>query len=78
MESQVAAAAASKGTFASIGSSLVNVGTATKAFAIAHPIGAAVTGGAILGVGAYMMLGKMFRKKDNGRVLVQEAVPASA
>lgn len=78
MESQVAAAAASKGTLASVGSSLLNVGSTTTAFAVAHPIGLAVTGGAFLGVGAYLALGKMFRKKDKEPVLVEEAMSATA
>lgn len=64
METEVATAAAgSNSTLASIGNSLANAGTAAKAFALAHPMGMAVAGGALLGLGTYYAFGKMFGKK---------------
>lgn len=39
------------------------VGGAAKAFAVAHPIGMAVAGGALLGLGAYYAAGKLLKKK---------------
>jgi len=56
METEIAGAAGSKG-------SLAAVTGATKAFVAAHPIGMAATGGALLGLGAYYILRKMFGKK---------------
>lgn len=65
METEVATAAAgSNSTLASIGNSLANAGTAAKAFALAHPMGMAVAGGALLGLGTYYAFGKMFGKKN--------------
>jgi hypothetical protein len=55
METEIATTAGSHG-------SLVAVGTATKAFVLAHPIGMAVAGGAVLGLGTYYVLRKMFGK----------------
>ncbi len=77
METQVVAAAGSSGTLSSVGNSLAGVGTAAKAFALAHPMGMATAGGALLGIGAYYMLGKVFRKKDT-TIPVQEAAPVAA
>lgn len=57
-------ATGSSGTLAAIGSSLANVGTATKAFVLAHPMGMAAVGGALLGIGAYYALGKAFKKTE--------------
>lgn len=60
MEAEAATAAAGSN---SIGTSLANVGTAAKAFALSHPMGMAVAGGALLGLGTYYAFGKMFGKK---------------
>lgn len=57
MESQIAAGTAAKG-------SLVSVGSALKAFVVAHPIGTATAGGVALGMLSYYMLGRMFGKKS--------------
>ena len=43
--------------------SLAAVGSAAKAFVITHPLVMATTGGAVLGVTTYYLLGKVFRKK---------------
>lgn len=64
METEVAATAGNNGSLSAVGHSLANVGTATKAFAIAHPIGLAAFGGALLGFGAYYAVGKAFKKKE--------------
>jgi hypothetical protein len=56
MEAEIASAASSNGTLASL------LG-ATKAFALAHPIAIAATGGALLGLGTYYVLRKTFTKK---------------
>ncbi len=55
--------AASNGSLSALGQSLANVGTAAKALALAHPMGMAVAGGALLGMGTYYALGKVFSKK---------------
>lgn len=71
METEVAATTVgSNGTLAS-------VGTAAKAFALAHPMGMAVAGGALLGVASYYTLGKMFKKKEVAPTEL-EAVPVTA
>ncbi len=74
METEVVTAATSNGSLSSVGSSLANVGTATKAFVLAHPMGMAVAGGALLGVGVYLTANKIFRKKN--APAVEEAVAA--
>ncbi|MEZ5452433.1 MAG: hypothetical protein R3E93_06370 [Thiothrix sp.] len=73
METEVATAAG--GSLASVGNSLANVGTAAKAFALAHPMGMAAAGGALLGMSAYYAIGKMFKKKD---IALVQAAPAAA
>lgn len=37
---------------------------ATKSFIAVHPIGMAVATGAVLGIGTYYLLGKLFGKKQ--------------
>lgn len=65
MEAEAATAAvSSNSTLATIGNSLANAGTATKVFILAHPMGMAVAGGALLGLGTYYAFGKMFGKKN--------------
>ena len=73
MEAEVATAGS--GTLSSVGSSLANVGTATKAFVLVHPMGMAAAGGALLGMGAYYAIGKMFKKKD---IVPVQAAPVAA
>ncbi|OQX03148.1 MAG: hypothetical protein BWK73_40480 [Thiothrix lacustris] len=74
MEAEAATAAAgSNSTLAAIGNSLTNMGTAAKVFALSHPMGMAVVGGALLGLGTYYAFGKMFGKKK-----VSEPVMAAA
>lgn len=63
METEIATAASQNGSFTAVTG-------AAKAFAIAHPIGMAVAGGAVLGLGTYYVLGKIFGKK--------KIVPAAA
>ncbi len=63
MEAQIAAASAGKG-------SLMAVSTATKAFVAAHPLSMAAAGGAILALGSYYALSRMFRKKAQAPVPV--------
>lgn len=63
------------GSLASVGNSLANVGTAAKAFVLAHPMGMAAAGGVLLGIGAYYAVGKMFKKKEAAPV---EAAPVAA
>ena len=73
MEAQIATVASSKGSLASVVSSLANVGMTTKAFVIAHPISMAATGGAVLGIIVYRSLSKRRAKKKEP--VVQEATP---
>ncbi|SJM93228.1 hypothetical protein [Crenothrix polyspora] len=56
METELAGAASSHGSFAALSG-------ATKAFVLAHPIGMAAAGGALLGLGTYYILRKTFTKK---------------
>jgi hypothetical protein len=63
------------GTLTSIGHSLVSVSSATKAFVIAHPIGMAAAGGAVLGIILYRSVTKRSKKKD---AVVQQATVATA
>lgn len=60
----VTLAGSSNGSLASVSSALAGVGSAGKAFVLAHPTTMAVTGGVLLGMGAYYTLGKVFRKKE--------------
>lgn len=55
--------------------SLASIGTATKAFALAHPITLAVTGGVLLGAGTYYAVGRLFKKK---KTKAESAAPAAA
>jgi hypothetical protein len=48
---------------------LAAVGTAAKAFVLAHPLGVAAAGGAVLGLGAYFGIRKLFGKKPAAPVL---------
>jgi hypothetical protein len=69
----------SNGSLAAVGKSLVNVGSASKAFVFAHPTTMAVAGGVLLGVGAYYALGKVFRKKKiSTENNAAEVVPTAA
>jgi hypothetical protein len=62
METEVATAA---GSAAASNGSLAGVTTAAKAFLLAHPLGVAVAGGALLGMGTYWAFGKVFGKKKS-------------
>lgn len=75
MEAEVATAAAGStgSTLSSIGSSLASIGTASKAFALAHPMGMAAAGGVLLGLGTYYALGKMFGKKKTAEPVMAAA-----
>jgi membrane protein DedA with SNARE-associated domain len=61
-------------TLGSSNGSLAAVGTAVKAFVLTHPMTIAATGGAILGIGAYYTLGKLFKKKGT----TAHVLPAAA
>ncbi len=39
--------------------------TGIKAFALAHPVGLTIVGGALLGIGGYYAVAKLLRKKDD-------------
>lgn len=75
MEAEVATTAAGStgSALSSIGSSLANIGTVSKAFVLAHPMGMAAAGGVMLGLGTYYAFGKMFGKKK-----IAEPVMAAA
>ncbi len=57
---------------------LASVGTAAKVFALAHPMGMVVAGGALLGVASYYTLSKMFKKKDVAPAAEPEVSPVTA
>lgn len=67
MESQIAAG--SKG-------SLTAIGTASKAFALAHPVGIAVVGGALVGAGVYYIANRWFKKPAEVAQTSSETVTA--
>lgn len=52
-------------TTASANGSLAAVGSAVKAFAVAHPLTMATMGGVVLGMVTYYALGRLFRKKTS-------------
>lgn len=68
MEAQLATSTVTLGSLAAIG-------TATKAFVLAHPLSLAAAGGAILALGSYYALGRLFRKKGAASV---QAAPVAA
>lgn len=53
------------------------VGTAIKAFALVHPIGLSIAGGALLGIGGYYGIARLLRKKP-AAVGEPEGAPAAA
>lgn len=70
MAAEVVASTAGNGSAAA-------VGTAAKAFVLAHPLGMAAAGGVLLGMGTYHLLGKAFKKKEApAEAVVAEATPA--
>jgi hypothetical protein len=73
MDAQIATVASSNGSLASLASSLVNVGTTTKAFVVAHPLSMAATGGALVGIMLYRSLSK--RRDRKKKPVEQEATP---
>ena len=46
----------------------------SKAFIVAHPIGMAVAGGALLGIGSYVTLGRYFSKRKQKREIVKQTL----
>jgi hypothetical protein len=42
-----------------------SLGTTTHAFIAAHPLGVAIVGGAIIGMGAYYLMNKFFKKAES-------------
>ncbi len=53
---------ASQITAAGSNGSLAAVGSASKAFALAHPVGLALIGGTLVGVSVYYIANKWFKK----------------
>jgi pantothenate kinase len=45
--------------------SLAAIGTAVKAFALVHPVGLSIAGGALLGAGTYWGISRLLRKKGS-------------
>jgi|GEM_PF-5614330 len=46
---------------------IAGVGTAARAFTLGHPIGLAITGGIIVGIGAYYAANKYWLNKDEAK-----------
>jgi len=69
-EAAITAGTASSGTAAA-------VGTAVKAFVLAHPATLSVTGGILLGVGAYYAINNWWGKRK-GRETTAKATPAAS
>jgi type VI protein secretion system component VasF len=57
--------------------SLAAVGTAAKAFVLAHPIGLSIAGGVLLGVGAYWGMQRLL-SKDESDTQTDDAAAATA
>ncbi|NOY72813.1 MAG: hypothetical protein GXP14_10625 [Gammaproteobacteria bacterium] len=55
--------------------SLASMGITTKAFVLAHPVGVAIIGGVLIGVGTYYVV-KKFRGKDKEQAT--SGTPAAA
>lgn len=60
------------------GGSLAAIGSATKAFVLAHPVGMAAMGGVIVGMGAYYYLSKRSQKKAESNAAEATAGVAAA
>lgn len=58
--------------------SLSAVLATSKAFVVAHPMGMAVAGGALLGVGGYVSLGRYFSKRKQKRAVMKQALENAA
>lgn len=52
--------------------SLSAVLATSKAFVVAHPIGMAVAGGALLGIGGYVSMGRYLSKRKQKRELAKQ------
>ena len=63
----------SVGSLSAIGDAMVNVGTTTKSFILAHSVGLAVTGGVVLGLGTYFVVRKLFSKKKTAEPVMAAA-----
>jgi len=57
--------------------SLAAVGTAAKAFVLAHPVSLSIAGGVLLGAGAYWGIQRLMRK-DAAEQPAGTAAPAAA
>ncbi len=69
-------AASSSGTLSAVGHSLASVGQTSAAFALSHPIIMATAGGALLGIGAYRIIGGKFNKRKLAKQ--EAALPSEA
>lgn len=58
--------------------SLSAVLATSKAFVVAHPMGMAVAGGALLGIGGYVSMGRYFSKRKQKKEAIQAALATSA
>ncbi len=70
---------ATEATIAGAGSSgtAAGVGTAVKAFALAHLATLSLTGGVLLGAGAYYAVNKWWRKRKDGETTAEPAPGAT-
>ena len=57
------------GSLSSVGASLSNLGTTTKAFVIAHP----TTAGFVMGVGTVFLLSRMLKKRRDKKALALQS-----
>ena len=58
--------------------SLSAVLATSKAFIVAHPMGMAVAGGALLGIGGYVSMGRYFSKRKQKREAIKSALENTA
>jgi len=52
------------GTEITTSNSALTTLTSTKAFLLAHPVGVAIVGGALVGMGTYYLMSKFLKKKE--------------
>lgn len=67
MSTEVIATTSTNGSFSAVLAS-------SKAFVVAHPMGMAVAGGALIGIGSYVYLGRYFSKRKQKREILKQTL----
>lgn len=71
MSTEVIATTSANGSFSAVLAS-------SKAFVVAHPMGMAVAGGALIGIGSYAYLGRYLSKRKQKRALIKQNLDNAA